>query len=194
MLLTLGCAAGRRCACACEGWGAAGLAGWQAHRVWSCGPRVSRCRCLRLPTHPSPSSPSPSMACSCGKFRFYDHDFGMLPGTALPRMVSGCSGRGGGAGRRLRRRRKTGPRCSPPRPPPPLLQLDMGQCNDAYSAIVVASKLAEVRRPGSGSGRGGEAPIGRPCKGAQGGTAHITSTTPFAHVCRCLAPTSMACR
>ena len=31
---------------------------------------------------------------------------------------------------------------------PPLLcsssQLDMGQCNDAYSAIVVASKLAEV--------------------------------------------------
>jgi len=25
------------------------------------------------------------------------------------------------------------------------LQLDMGQCNDAYSAIVVASKLAEVR-------------------------------------------------
>ena len=24
----------------------------------------------------------------CGKFRFYDHDYGMLPGTSLPRMVS----------------------------------------------------------------------------------------------------------
>ena len=23
----------------------------------------------------------------CGKFRFYDHDYGMLPGTSLPRMV-----------------------------------------------------------------------------------------------------------
>ncbi|PSC68490.1 hydroxylamine reductase [Micractinium conductrix] len=44
----------------------------------------------------------------CGKFRFYDHDFGMLPNTQLPRL------------------------------------LDMGQCNDAYSAVVVASKLAEV--------------------------------------------------
>ncbi|KAL4431024.1 hypothetical protein ABPG75_006280 [Micractinium tetrahymenae] len=44
----------------------------------------------------------------CGKFRFYDHDYGMLPNTPLPRLV------------------------------------DMGQCNDAYSAIVVASKLAEV--------------------------------------------------
>lgn len=44
----------------------------------------------------------------CGKFRFYDHDYGMLPNTQLPRLV------------------------------------DMGQCNDAYSAIVVASKLAEV--------------------------------------------------
>ncbi|EFN59446.1 hypothetical protein CHLNCDRAFT_29581 [Chlorella variabilis] len=44
----------------------------------------------------------------CGKFRFYDHDFGMLPNTPLPRLV------------------------------------DMGQCNDAYSAVVVASKLAEV--------------------------------------------------
>lgn len=44
----------------------------------------------------------------CGKFRFYDHDYGMLPNTPLPRL------------------------------------LDMGQCNDAYSAVVVASKLAEV--------------------------------------------------
>ncbi|GAB4824201.1 hypothetical protein N2152v2_011247 [Parachlorella kessleri] len=44
----------------------------------------------------------------CGKFRFYDHDFGMLPGTGLPRM------------------------------------LDMGQCNDAYSAIVVADALAKA--------------------------------------------------
>ncbi|KAI7835279.1 hypothetical protein COHA_010819, partial [Chlorella ohadii] len=44
----------------------------------------------------------------CGKFRFYDHDYGMLPGTGLPRLI------------------------------------DMGQCNDAYSAVVVASALAEV--------------------------------------------------
>lgn len=44
----------------------------------------------------------------CGKFRFYDHDFGMLGDTGLPRL------------------------------------LDMGQCNDAYSAIVVASALADA--------------------------------------------------
>ena len=24
----------------------------------------------------------------CGKFRFYDHDYGMLPNTQLPRLVS----------------------------------------------------------------------------------------------------------
>lgn len=38
-----------------------------------------------------------------GKFRIFDQDFGMLPGTGLPRL------------------------------------LDMGQCNDAYSALVVAT-------------------------------------------------------
>ncbi len=38
----------------------------------------------------------------CGKYRIFDQDFGMLPGTPLPRL------------------------------------LDMGQCNDAYSALVVA--------------------------------------------------------
>jgi hypothetical protein len=41
----------------------------------------------------------------CGKFRIFDQDFGMLPGTGLPRL------------------------------------LDMGQCNDAYSALVVAQVL-----------------------------------------------------
>ncbi|KAL4859420.1 Hydroxylamine reductase [Chlorella vulgaris] len=44
----------------------------------------------------------------CGKFRFYDHEFGTLPGTPLPRL------------------------------------LDMGQCNDAYSAVVVAGALADA--------------------------------------------------
>ncbi|WIA21344.1 hypothetical protein OEZ85_000570 [Tetradesmus obliquus] len=44
----------------------------------------------------------------CGKFRIFDQDFGMLPGTGLPRL------------------------------------LDMGQCNDAYSALVVATELAKV--------------------------------------------------
>lgn len=38
----------------------------------------------------------------CGKFRIFDQDWGMLPGTEIPRL------------------------------------LDMGQCNDAYSALVVA--------------------------------------------------------
>jgi hydroxylamine reductase len=38
----------------------------------------------------------------CGKFRFYDHDYGMLPNTGLPRLVSFCAfqqlqGRCGGA-------------------------------------------------------------------------------------------------
>lgn len=47
--------------------------------------------------------PCPPCCCS-----FYDHDYGTLPNTQLPRLI------------------------------------DMGQCNDAYSAIVVASKLAEV--------------------------------------------------
>lgn len=47
------------------------------------------------------------LSLGCGKFRFYDHDFGMLAGTELPRY------------------------------------LDMGQCNDAYSAIAVASALAK---------------------------------------------------
>ncbi|KAF6254265.1 hybrid-cluster protein [Scenedesmus sp. NREL 46B-D3] len=49
--------------------------------------------------------------CCCttaGKFRIFDQDFGMLPGTSLPRL------------------------------------LDMGQCNDAYSALVVAMELAKV--------------------------------------------------
>ena len=32
----------------------------------------------------------------CGKFRFYDHDYGMLPNTGLPRLVSTCA-LGGGA-------------------------------------------------------------------------------------------------
>jgi len=44
----------------------------------------------------------------CGKYRFFDHDLGTLPGTELPRL------------------------------------LDMGQCNDAYSAIVVAKALADA--------------------------------------------------
>ncbi|KAG2498770.1 hypothetical protein HYH03_003509 [Edaphochlamys debaryana] len=44
----------------------------------------------------------------CGKFRIFDQDFGILPGTSLPRL------------------------------------LDMGQCNDAYSALVVATELAKV--------------------------------------------------
>lgn len=44
----------------------------------------------------------------CGKFRIFDQDFGMLPGTQLPRL------------------------------------LDMGQCNDSYSAIVVATELAKA--------------------------------------------------
>ncbi|GMH44856.1 hypothetical protein BSKO_12808 [Bryopsis sp. KO-2023] len=42
----------------------------------------------------------------CGKFRFFDQDLGVLPGSDLPRLM------------------------------------DMGQCNDAYSAITVASELA----------------------------------------------------
>jgi len=44
----------------------------------------------------------------CGKFRVINQDFGMLPGTPLPRL------------------------------------LDMGQCNDAYSALVVATELAKI--------------------------------------------------
>jgi hydroxylamine reductase len=44
----------------------------------------------------------------CGKFRFYDHEFGNLKDTGLPRY------------------------------------LDIGQCNDAYSGVVVASALAEA--------------------------------------------------
>ncbi|GLI70539.1 hypothetical protein VaNZ11_015455 [Volvox africanus] len=44
----------------------------------------------------------------CGKFRIFDQDFGMLPGTNIPRL------------------------------------LDMGQCNDAYSALVVATELSKV--------------------------------------------------
>eukprot|EP00878_Enallax_costatus_P028172 GHUV01030391.1.p1 GENE.GHUV01030391.1~~GHUV01030391.1.p1 ORF type:complete len:227 (+),score=87.32 GHUV01030391.1:69-683(+) len=44
----------------------------------------------------------------CGKFRIFDQDFGILPGTQLPRL------------------------------------LDMGQCNDAYSAVIVATELAKV--------------------------------------------------
>ncbi|PNH09786.1 Hydroxylamine reductase [Tetrabaena socialis] len=44
----------------------------------------------------------------CAKFRILDLDFGILPGTELPRL------------------------------------LDMGQCNDAYSALVVATELAKV--------------------------------------------------
>ncbi|KAF8063692.1 hcp [Scenedesmus sp. PABB004] len=44
----------------------------------------------------------------CGKFRIFNQDFGMLPGTGLPRL------------------------------------LDMGQCNDAYSALVVATELAKA--------------------------------------------------
>lgn len=44
----------------------------------------------------------------CGKFRIFDQDFGMLPGTNLPRL------------------------------------LDMGQCNDSYSAIIVATELAKA--------------------------------------------------
>ena len=28
----------------------------------------------------------------CGKFRFYDHDYGMLPNTPLPRLVSAPGG------------------------------------------------------------------------------------------------------
>ncbi len=33
----------------------------------------------------------------CGKFRFYDHDYGMLPNTPLPRLVrQGCGFVGGG--------------------------------------------------------------------------------------------------
>ena len=82
---------------------------------------------------------------------FYDHDFGMLPGTSLPRLVRRlksltiaaqllccfgcdiCCFSAVTLSRMLR--------------PPPTAQVDMGQCNDAYSAIVVASKLAEVRCP-----------------------------------------------
>lgn len=44
----------------------------------------------------------------CGKFRIFDQDFGIIPGTGLPRL------------------------------------LDMGQCNDAYSALVVATELAKA--------------------------------------------------
>jgi hydroxylamine reductase (hybrid-cluster protein) len=44
-----------------------------------------------------------------GKFRIFDQDFGMLPGTGLPRL------------------------------------LDMGQCNDAYSALVVATVSSSRR-------------------------------------------------
>lgn len=63
----------------------------------------------------------------CGKFRIFDQDFGMLPGTPLPRL------------------------------------LDMGQCNDAYSALVVA----QVRGFGwlawggglGGTGRGGSSSV-----------------------------------
>lgn len=44
----------------------------------------------------------------CGKFRFFDQDLGVLPGSGLPRL------------------------------------LDMGQCNDAYSAITVASELSNA--------------------------------------------------
>eukprot|EP01024_Parvocaulis_polyphysoides_P026851 TRINITY_DN2442_c0_g1_i1.p1 TRINITY_DN2442_c0_g1~~TRINITY_DN2442_c0_g1_i1.p1 ORF type:complete len:419 (-),score=86.34 TRINITY_DN2442_c0_g1_i1:565-1821(-) len=44
----------------------------------------------------------------CGKFRFYNHDLGMLEETGIPRL------------------------------------LDMGQCNDAYGALVVAQELAKA--------------------------------------------------
>eukprot|EP01023_Acetabularia_acetabulum_P061888 TRINITY_DN7532_c0_g1_i14.p1 TRINITY_DN7532_c0_g1~~TRINITY_DN7532_c0_g1_i14.p1 ORF type:complete len:638 (-),score=115.82 TRINITY_DN7532_c0_g1_i14:1053-2966(-) len=44
----------------------------------------------------------------CGKFRFFNHDLGMLEDTGLPRL------------------------------------LDMGQCNDAYGALVVAQELAKA--------------------------------------------------
>jgi hydroxylamine reductase len=45
---------------------------------------------------------------ACGKFRFNKLDFGVVPGTGIPRL------------------------------------LDCGQCNDAYSAIRIASALAEA--------------------------------------------------
>jgi hypothetical protein len=87
---------------------------------------------------------------------FYDHDYGMLPGTSLPRM------------------------------------LDMGQCNDAYSAIVVASKLAEVR------GRGGHFSACKPLHRnvgwlpASSSPCHSRQPTHFLSPSlpsRCLAPT-----
>lgn len=54
----------------------------------------------------------------CGKFRIFDQDFGIIPGTGLPRL------------------------------------LDMGQCNDAYSALVVATVSCLCTEPrGRGWGR-----------------------------------------
>jgi hydroxylamine reductase (hybrid-cluster protein) len=87
----------------------------------------------------------------CGKFRFYDHDFGMLPNTPLPRLVRRLgweAGQGMGTAAAAASRHLS-PRVLtlsslPWGPSLPAPQLDMGQCNDAYSAVVVASKLAEV--------------------------------------------------
>ncbi len=115
-----------------------------------CG--YKRSRHLSTPAHP----PTPQSNCSARQIAahprrsFYDHDFGMLPGTSLPRLVRPAllaylTARQWGSTRHSSQHKDSILLLF-------LAQVDMGQCNDAYSAIVVASKLAEVR---AGAGRGG---------------------------------------
>ena len=176
---------------------AATLARWRRPppRTPCCSPwAAASCLCLcssrsaaRRPQRPTLllTARTVAIVLIAGKFRFYDKDFGMLPGTGLPRLVR-SAGEGGG-GRHVSTEVVQSPLCCPASNPsscfppsfPRLPQIDMGQCNDAYSAIVVASKLAEA-----GAAAGHSAPAGPALTAAAGPAGWLAADAPPVRLAR----------